>query len=94
MIAAKSREVLVWTSCILAASVCLYMVASNLRLVALQSLQEFREDSTILTTQLMLRGTNPYSLAVHPAHNNNYGILYQLLVYPFARIWDALYSGA
>lgn len=48
---------------------------------------EYREGSILLTTQALLNGKNPYALAQQPEYTNVYGILYHLVVYPFAKLF-------
>jgi hypothetical protein len=48
---------------------------------------EFREGHVYSTTQLLLKGENPYSLEFYPNYYNSYGILYNLIVLPFAYIF-------
>ncbi len=48
---------------------------------------EFRESAMIYTTHLLLQGQNPFDLAHFPQATNSYGIVYSLVVYPFAKIW-------
>lgn len=47
---------------------------------------EYREGAILLTTDLLLKGNNPFSLGLQPAYTNMYGILYNLIVYPFAKL--------
>jgi hypothetical protein len=47
------------------------------------------ESAMLLTTDLMLKGENPYALENMPLAINVYGINYHLVVYPFARLWGA-----
>ena len=55
-----------------------YPYSATLREAALQS-----------STSLLLRGINPYGLEQMPQYTNVYGIVYPLLVMPFAKIWGA-----
>jgi hypothetical protein len=48
---------------------------------------ENSEGTMLLTTDLLLKGENPYALRNMPVAMNVYGIGYHLLVYPFARLW-------
>jgi len=48
---------------------------------------EYREGSILLTTDLLLKGENPYALKNMPVAVNVYGIFYNLLVYPIAGIF-------
>ena len=45
---------------------------------------EYREGVAQVMTQIMLKGGNPFSLEYQPLGMNNYGIVYNLVVYPFA----------
>lgn len=47
---------------------------------------ENSEGTMLLTTDLLLKGENPYALRNMPVAMNVYGIGYHLLVYPFARL--------
>ncbi|HEX9386140.1 MAG TPA: hypothetical protein VF918_07465 [Anaerolineales bacterium] len=49
------------------------------------------EGAMLLTTNLLLKGENPYALENMPVAINVYGINYHLLVYPFARIWGSTF---
>jgi hypothetical protein len=48
---------------------------------------EYREGAILLTTQALLDGKNPYALVNQPEYTNVYGILYHLVVYPFAKVF-------
>ncbi len=45
---------------------------------------EYREGAAQLLTQVLLRGGNPFSSAYQPLAFNNYGIVYNLVAFPFA----------
>ncbi len=47
---------------------------------------EYREANMISTTYALLHGINPFSLDNQPEYTNVYGILYNLLVYPFSAL--------
>lgn len=49
------------------------------------------EGAMLLTTNLLLKGENPYALENMPVAINVYGINYHLLVYPFARLWGSTF---
>jgi len=53
---------------------------------------EYREGATLLVTDFLMRGTNPFSLASHPLMTNNYGLLYNLIVLPFALFWGNTFA--
>jgi hypothetical protein len=53
---------------------------------------EYREGSILVTTQALLDGKNPYALAQQPEYTNVYGILYHLVVYPFAKLFGNSFS--
>jgi hypothetical protein len=48
---------------------------------------EFREGHVFSTTSLLIKGQNPYNLDFYPYYYNSYGILYNLIVLPFAFIF-------
>jgi hypothetical protein len=48
---------------------------------------ELREGAIQLSTQALLNGINPYSLSNNPIYINVYGILYNLIVLPFAALF-------
>lgn len=48
---------------------------------------EYREGASQVMTQILLTGGNPFSLERHPLSMNNYGIGYNLIVFPFAKIF-------
>jgi hypothetical protein len=50
---------------------------------------EYREGATPLTTALLLAGKNPFDLAHLPAAANVYGVLSNLITYPFAALFGA-----
>src|SRR5215510_15970113 len=54
--------------------------------------QEMREGAVIWITRLLLEGRNPYSLAELPASTYAYGIVYHLIVLPFARLFGNGYT--
>ena len=45
---------------------------------------EVKEGATYQITNALLRGINPYSFENHISYYNSYGILYNVIVYPFA----------
>ncbi len=48
---------------------------------------EYRESATLLTTDLLLKGGNPYALENQPEYTNVYGIFYHIIVLPFAKLF-------
>lgn len=63
----------------------------NFRVISVETPQEFRENAILLTTNLLLDGQNPYSLKNMPTYVNVYGILYNLVVLPFAKIFGSTF---
>lgn len=61
----------------------------HLALIVSPFQQEYREGATIFITQLLLSGEQPYALANQPLATNVYGILYNLVVTPFASVYGA-----
>lgn len=50
---------------------------------------EYREGALLLSTNLLVKGGNPYDLVYQPEYTNIYGIFYPLVVYPFAKLFGA-----
>ncbi len=48
---------------------------------------EYREGAPALTTELLLKGRDPFSLSIQPQYTNIYGIVYNLAVFPFAKVF-------
>jgi len=48
---------------------------------------EYREGACLLPTDLLLQGKDPFDLSNNPQSTNIYGIFYNLLVFPLAKIW-------
>ena len=48
---------------------------------------EFREGHTLTPTYLFLKGIMPWSLETYPEYYNSYGILFNLVAYPFALLF-------
>jgi hypothetical protein len=64
-----------------------YLLYLHVEIILFPYPQEFREGHLMSTTKLLIDGINPYSLKVYPSYYNSYGILYNLVVYPFAYIF-------
>ena len=50
---------------------------------------EYREGAILLNTKLLVEGGNPYTLENQPVYTNTYGIIYHLVVYPFAKVFGS-----
>ncbi|HVN15364.1 MAG TPA: hypothetical protein VMT73_06455 [Anaerolineales bacterium] len=48
---------------------------------------EYREGVSQVMAQIFLKGGNPFTLEYQPLAMNNYGIVYDLVVYPFAALF-------
>ena len=48
---------------------------------------EYREGAAQMMTQILLKGGNPFSLEYQPLGMNNYGVGYNLVVFPFAKLF-------
>src|SRR6185436_9161587 len=64
-----------------------WLVLLHLRMIISPAPQEMREGGIIWITSLLLAGRNPYAVSELPASTNAYGILYHLVVLPFARLF-------
>jgi len=76
----------------IAAVMCGWLVMLHLRMIVSPAPQEMREGASIWITRLVLEGHNPYSLSELPASTYAYGIIYRLIVLPFARIFGNGYT--
>lgn len=64
----------------------LIAVTHHILLVTNPHQLEYREGAVLIPTKLLLLGKNPYDLDYMPVAANVYGIVYPLLVYPFAKL--------
>jgi 4-amino-4-deoxy-L-arabinose transferase-like glycosyltransferase len=48
---------------------------------------EYREGATLLFTQAILEGKNIFSLQQAPLYTNGYGVVYNLIIIPFAKLF-------
>lgn len=72
---------------ILSITLLMYLILFSITFLSLEGPQEYRENAITFTTRLLLKGGNPYSLENIPAYSNLYGIVYNVIVYPFAKIF-------
>jgi len=49
----------------------------------------YREGAVLTTTHLLVQGQNPFSLENQPQYTQVYGIFFNLIAYPFARLWGS-----
>jgi hypothetical protein len=84
-IAALLRPPAVFMGIVLA----VYVLAWAARVVQWDWPLEYRENAILFTTDLMVKGENPYALEHRPLCVNAYGIGYHWAVYPAARIFGA-----
>lgn len=78
-----------FTIFIISACILINSLYFHYRIITANYPHEFREGVMVLTTQNLLDGINPYSLAEQPQHTNLYGIIYHLTTYPFASIFGS-----
>jgi hypothetical protein len=71
---------------------CGWLAVLHLRMVVSPAPQEMREGAVIWITRLLLEGRNPYSFTELPASTYAYGIVYHLIVLPFARLFGNGYT--
>jgi hypothetical protein len=76
-----------WGFAIALALVLVKLLSFHSQLIANPFQNEYREGATLLSTAALLAGKNPYALANQPEYTNVYGIVYNLFVYPFARLF-------
>ena len=63
------------------------ILAVHIKIIAFPYQLELREGAIQLSTHALLNGINPYALANNPIYINDHGILYNLLVLPFAALF-------
>jgi len=77
---------------ILLAAATAYFAAFNARFITLPGAQEAREAAIPLTTGLILAGGQPYDLSSSPAITNVYGVVYNYVVAPAAKVWGSTFA--
>lgn len=63
------------------------LLLSHYKIIVNPFQNEFREGAILLSTKALFAGINPYDLENQPQYTNVYGIFYNLIVYPFAKIF-------
>jgi hypothetical protein len=63
------------------------LVLEHVKTITFLFPNEYREGHIYSTTVLLLKGINPYSLDTYPIYCNSYGILFNLIVFPFAYLF-------
>lgn len=76
----------------IAALMCGWLLVLHVRMILSPAPQEMREGAIIWITRLLLEGRNPYALSELPASTDAYGIVYHLVVLPFARVFGNGYT--
>ena len=64
------------------------LVYHHYKMITYPYLLEFREGAMLVSTDLLVKGRNPFSWDEQPEHMNMYGIVYSLAVYPLAKIFN------
>jgi hypothetical protein len=62
----------------------LIILAVQIKIIVFPYQLELREGAIQLSTHALLNGINPYALANNPIYINGFGVLYNLLILPFA----------
>jgi hypothetical protein len=73
-----------------ALGLCLFalrILSYHLGLVTYPFPSSFREGAMMTTTDALVRGMNPYDMSLQPQFMNPYGIIYPLLIWPWAKIF-------
>lgn len=65
----------------------LFLFSKHLNSIFFPFANEYREGHTYSSTVMLLRGENPFSISSYPAFYNSYGILFNIVVLPFAFIF-------
>lgn len=85
----NTKKFLTYSVLIVLSILLLRLIIFNLQLIFYPFQLEYREAAPLTNTILLLKGGNPYDIANQPESTNVYGILYPLLMYPFAKLWGA-----
>lgn len=67
----------------------IYLLFYHTTLVTFPWPIQYREGAILLSTDIMLHGGNPYNMELQPYFANAYGVLYNLIVLPFAWIFGS-----
>jgi hypothetical protein len=67
--------------------VLLCLITKHLDSIFFPFANDFREGHTYSSTFMLLNGENPYSINSYPVFINSYGILFNIVVYPFAYLF-------
>lgn len=86
----KALKQIIFPSLFIISLICVLPVAFQLLIYHFQLIfnpypLEYREGVILLTTDLILKGENPYSFAHQPSAVNMYGIFYNWLILPLAK---------
>ena len=76
----------------IAGVMCGWLAILHFRMIGSPAPQEMREGAVIWLTRLLLEGRNLYANDQLPASTNLYGIVYHLVVLPFARVFGNGYT--
>ena len=65
----------------------IYFLNYHYHIIAYPYPLAYREGGSMVSTDLLLQGKNPFDLSNNPQYMNVYGIFFNLLIFPFAKIW-------
>ena len=80
------HNILVLLFTMLCGYVCFRLLRYHLDLIFFPWPIQFRETANLLSTDLLLKGGNPYLLENQPVYTNVYGLLYNFVTYPVAAV--------
>lgn len=83
----KEYDFLKLISWVLTIGIAIYIFYLHFQTIFFPYPNEFREGHMMGTTDLLLKGINPFGFDSFPNYYNSYGIFYSLVVYPFALIF-------
>ena len=63
--------------------------AYHIHIITFPYPSEYREGAMIQTTNILLKGENPYAIENQPHDTNTYGIFYSVICYSFAKVFGS-----
>ena len=86
------RKIFMIVASIVAAFLLFQSLFFHMQVISLNSPQEYRENATILPTELLEHSVLPYTRDVMPVSMNVYGIFYNAVMVPFTKVLGTSYA--
>src|SRR5688572_6207305 len=72
---------------VVALAIIAYVLYLQYRIITAPGPMEYREGAIVATNAILMRGGDPYAIENLPVYMNTYGVGYNLVVLPFARMF-------